>query len=132
MAIMDDKRALDVMDELLSGECHIMSVLPERVPNERKDEYARFESHMLNNFDEYRLAERFSEALMKLMCYYRSTLLSTDAGGILFRLSASRDAPLYSLSMHDNFNKIYLRSIPRASFSITLSLKKHAQNCSFG
>lgn len=75
MAIMDDKRVLDVMDKLLSGTCHIMSVLPERVPNESKDEYTRFESHMLNNFDEYRLAERFSEAIIKLMCYYRSTLL---------------------------------------------------------
>ena len=73
--VMDEKRALDVMDELLSGACHIMGVLPERVPEARKDEYLKFESHMLENFDGYRLAERFSEAILKLMCYYRSTML---------------------------------------------------------
>lgn len=69
---MNDK--LEIIDRLLLKPCYVIDVLPKRVPISSKGQFYEVEHYLLNNFEEYGLHNRYTGIILKLMCYYETSV----------------------------------------------------------
>lgn len=70
---MKDKT--QIADKLLKKDCYLIDFLPKKVSKNGKGQFFAVESHLLGA-DKYDLIRvKFSNLILKLMCYYRITML---------------------------------------------------------
>ena len=69
------KNQTQIVDKLLKKNCYLIDFLPKKVSKNAKGSFFTVESHFLYN-DKYELIKlKFSNIILKLMCYYRITIL---------------------------------------------------------
>lgn len=59
-----------LVNELLEKDCYVLDYLPRQVPADGRGQFFKVETYLLNHYREYRLYERFTAVLLKLMCYH--------------------------------------------------------------
>ena len=59
---------------LFQQQCYIIDFLPKQVPSNSQGQFFKIENYLLNNYDEFGLSNRFIRVILKLMCYYHSTI----------------------------------------------------------
>ena len=59
----------ELVEDLLGKNCYIVDILPARVPDERIGKYIEVEDFYLQPAELRRIAEKFSNILIKLHCY---------------------------------------------------------------
>ncbi len=64
-----------IIEELLNQPCYIVDFLPEQVPASSKGQFFSVENYLLNEFRQYRIADKFVNIILKLMCYYKISIL---------------------------------------------------------
>lgn len=68
------KDRMQIADELLKKDCYLIDFLPMKVSKNSKGQFFAVESHLLGS--KYDLIKvKFSNLILKLMCYYRITML---------------------------------------------------------
>ena len=73
--MIDIDRTIEKIDELIEKSCYIIDVLPEQVPADSKGKFFEVENYLLNDFKQNGLLTKFSNILLKLMCYYSISIL---------------------------------------------------------
>ena len=58
------------IDRLLETECYIIDFLPKQVPADCEGQFFKVEDYRLNNCERYKLKDRFTSIILKIMCYY--------------------------------------------------------------
>ena len=65
----------DILDELLEKDCYIIDFLPEQVPGDADGQFFDVEYYLLNSLKHVSIKDKFVNIILKLMCYYRVTVL---------------------------------------------------------
>lgn len=63
------------INELLEKPCHVIDFLPQRVPNTSNGHFFDVEYYLLNNKKRHEMKNRYVNIILKLMCYYRTSIL---------------------------------------------------------
>lgn len=63
------------IDELLEKPCYVIDFLPQRVPNDSSGHYFDVEYYLLNSEKHHEMKNRYVNVIIKLMCYYRTSIL---------------------------------------------------------
>ena len=65
---------MEIIDRLLGKSCYIIDYLPVPVPKDSKGQFFEVEEYLLNHFEHYGLRDRFIGIVLKLMCYYHTSV----------------------------------------------------------
>ena len=63
------------INELLEKPCHVIDFLPQRVPNTSNGHFFDVEYYLLNSKKRHEMKNRYVNIILKLMCYYRTSIL---------------------------------------------------------
>lgn len=66
---------METINRLLNKNYYIIDYLPEQVPKELNGQFFEVESYLLNNYERCGLKDRFVGIILKLMCYYHTSVL---------------------------------------------------------
>ena len=69
---------METINRLLNKEYYIIDYLPVQVPKNSKGQFFEVESYLLSNMERYGLPDRFIGIILKVMCYYRTSVLITE------------------------------------------------------
>lgn len=63
------------IDYLLEKPCYVIDFLPQRVPKTDKGHFSDIEYYLLNSEKRYEMKNKYVNIILKLMCYYRTSIL---------------------------------------------------------
>lgn len=66
---------MDKVDELLEKTCYVIDFLPRRVAPNEKGHFFDVEYYLLNSEKRIEMKNRFVNVILKLMCYYSTSIL---------------------------------------------------------
>ena len=69
---------MQTINRLLNKKYYIIDYLPVQVPKDSKGQFFEVESYLLGNMERYGLQDRFIGIILKVMCYYRISVLITE------------------------------------------------------
>ena len=66
---------METINRLLNKKYYIIDFLPMQVPKDSNGQFFEVESYLLNNYERYGLQDRFVGIILKVMCYYHTSVL---------------------------------------------------------
>lgn len=63
------------IDELLEKPYYVIDFLPQRVPKNNNGHFFDVEYYLLNNEKRHEMKNKYVNMILKLMCYYRTSIL---------------------------------------------------------
>ena len=66
---------METINRLLNKKYYIIDYLPMQVPKDSKGQFFEVESYLLKHMERYGLQDRFVSIILKVMCYYRISVL---------------------------------------------------------
>lgn len=67
-----------IIDNLLEKDCYLIDFFPEAVPIDSKGQFFDVEYFLLNSKKHSIIKDKFVSVILKLMCYYRISILWND------------------------------------------------------
>ena len=66
---------MEMINRLLNKKYYIIDYLPMQVPKDSEGQFFEVELYLLNNMERYGLQDRFVSIILKVMCYYSTSVL---------------------------------------------------------
>lgn len=69
---------METINRLLNKSYYIIDFLPLQVPKKSNGQFFEVETYLLRHFKRYGLQDKFIGIILKLMCYYRSSVFENE------------------------------------------------------